>query len=223
MLESEEHLVAWVSVEDKRTIMAHLDMEGDAIEFEELREASARTHEVLTRVAQYSQLIREVQMICVDPQQIIDPLRRITDLQTKQFLPSQCDHTEFERQILTLTNERNDARMSPAAPGTDEDLQQELADMTQDAQQSAEEVRSLRMQLANALMLAARMGPVAHQTPEAPQTPEARGQKFPDSPHFSGSDGTQLRGWIAQLQMVIQHKPASFPDEQWKMRYAFNR
>jgi len=89
--------------------------------------------------------------------------------------------------------------------------------MTQDARQSGEEVRGLRTQLANALMLAARTAPAA------PHTQEVRGQKFPDSPDFSGSDRTQLRGWIAQLRMVIPHKPTSFPDEQSKMRYAFNR
>jgi hypothetical protein len=89
--------------------------------------------------------------------------------------------------------------------------------MIRDARQSGEEVRGLRMPLANALMLAARAAPAA------PQAPEDRGQKFPDSPDLSGSDRTQLRGWIAQLRMVIQHKPASFPDEQSKMRYAFNR
>lgn len=87
--------------------------------------------------------------------------------------------------------------------------------MTQDAQQSGEEVRSLSTQLANALSLAARLAPAA------PQALEDRGQKFPDSPGFSGSDRTQLRGWIAQLQMVIRHKPASFSDEQLKMLYEF--
>jgi len=103
------------------------------------------------------------------------------------------------------------------APGTNEDLQQELDTMTRDARQSGEEVRDLRTQLANALMLAARAAPAA------PQAPEDRGQKFLDSPDFSGTDRTQLRGWIAQLRMVIRHKPASFPDEQSKMRYVFNR
>ena len=39
---------------------------------------------------------------------------------------------------------------------------------------------------------------------------------------FSGSDRTKVSGWIAQLRMVIRHKPARFPDEQSKMRYAFN-
>jgi hypothetical protein len=32
-----------------------------------------------------------------------------------------------------------------------------------------------------------------------------------------------LRGWIAQLRIVIRHIPSRFPDEQAKMRYAFNR
>jgi len=69
----------------------------------------------------------------------------------------------------------------------------------------------------NTLCLAARAAP----TP--PQQPENRGKKFPDSVDLSGSDRTQLRAWIAQLQMVIRHKPGSFPDTQSKMRYAFNR
>jgi hypothetical protein len=34
---------------------------------------------------------------------------------------------------------------------------------------------------------------------------------------------TQLTGWIAQLRMDIRHKSSSFPDEQSKMRPAFNR
>jgi len=93
----------------------------------------------------------------------------------------------------------------PVAPRHQRDLQQELDDITRDARQSREEVRGLRTQLANALTLAARAAPAA------PQAPEDRGQKFPDSPDFSGSDRTQLRGWIAHLRMVIRHKPASFP------------
>jgi len=209
--------VALISVEDQGTIMALIDIDKDNVGSEQLREAFIQTQEVLMRVAQYSQPIREVQMVCEHPQQIIDLQRQITDLQTRQFLPPQCDHTELEQQIQTLRNERDEALRRPSAPGTSEELQQELDDMTRDARQSGEEVRGLRMQLANALTLAARA------TPAAPQAPENRGQKFPDSPDFSGSDRTQLRGWIAQLRMVIRHKPASFPDEQSKMRYAFNR
>jgi len=196
--------------------MAVLDLQRDGLGFEELKDAFGQTQKVLTRVAHYSQPIQEVQMVCKHPQQIIDLQWQITDLQAKQFLPPQCDHTEIERQIQTLSDERDEARRRPAAPGTDEKLRQELADMTQDAQQSGEEARSLRTQLVNALMLAARTAPAA------PQTPEDRGQKFPDSPDVSGSDRTWLKGWIAQLRMVIRHKPASFPDEQLKMWYAFN-
>jgi len=197
--------------------MALIDINRDNTGYEELQEAFAQTQEVLMRVAQYSQPIREVQMVCEHPHQIIELQRQITELQTKQFLPPQCDHTGLEQQIQTLRNERDEALRRPVAPGTNENLQQELDDMTQDARQSGEEVRDLRTQLANALMLAVRAAPAA------PQAPEDKGQKFPDSPDFSGSDRTQLRGWIAQLRMVIRHKPASFPDEQSKMRYAFNR
>jgi hypothetical protein len=72
------------------------------------------------------------------------------------------------------------------------------------------------MQLGNALTLAAREGPAA------PLALDDRGQKIPDSPGFAGSDKTQMRGWIAQLRMVIQQKPTSFPDKQLKMQYTFN-
>jgi len=197
--------------------MALIDIDKDNIGSEQLRKAFIQTQEVLMRVALCSQPIREVQMVCQHPQQLIDLQRQITDLQTRQFLPPQCDHTELERQIQTLRNERDEALRRLPALGTNEDLQQELDDMTRDARQSGEEVRSLRTQLANALLLAARAAPAA------PQAPEDRGQKFPDSPDFPGSDRTQLRGWIAQLRMVIRHKPASCPDEQSKMQYAFNR
>jgi hypothetical protein len=155
-------------------------------------------------------------MICEHPQQIIDLQRQITDLQAKQFLPPECDHTELEQQIQTLRKERGKALGRPPAPGTNEDLQQELDNMTRDARQSGEEVRGLRTQIANALTLAARAAPAAT------QAPEDRSQKFPDSQDFSGSDRTKLRGCIAQLRMVIRHTPASFPDEQSKMRYTFN-
>jgi len=89
--------------------------------------------------------------------------------------------------------------------------------MTQDARQSGEDVRAVRTQLANVLSL------VAWVAPTPPQHPEDRGQKFSDSPDFARLDRALLRGCIAQLRMVIRHKPSSFPDEQSKMRYASNR
>jgi hypothetical protein len=217
MSSSTEPRAALVSIEDQGTIMALIDVDKDNTGYEQLRESFGQTQEVLMRVAQYSQPIREVQMVCKHPQQIIDLQWQITDLQTKQFLPPECDHTELEQQIQTLRNEPDEAFRRPPAPGTNEELQQELDDMTRDPRQSGEEVRGLRTQLANTLTLAARAAPAA------PQAPEDTGQKFPDSPDISGLDRTQLRGWIAQLQMVIRHKPASFPDKQSKMRYAFNR
>jgi len=156
-------------------------------------------------------------MVCEHPQQIIDQQRQITDLQTNKFLPPHCDHTGREQQIQTLWIERDKALRKTAAPGTSEELQQQLDFITRDARQCGEEVRGLRMQLANALKLAAGAAPAA------PQAPEDRGQIFTDSPDFSWSDQTQLRSWVAQLRMVIRHKPASFRDEKSKMRYPFNR
>jgi len=97
-----EPRVALVSVEDQGTIRALIDIAKDNVRNEQLREAFVQTQEVLMRVAQYSQPIREVQMVCEHPQQIIDLQRQITDLQMKQFLPPQCNHTELEQQIQTL-------------------------------------------------------------------------------------------------------------------------
>jgi hypothetical protein len=87
-----------------------------------------------------------VQTVCNHPQQIIDPQWQIADRQVRKFLPPQCNYTELEQSIHPLTLERDEARRNPAAPGTDEELSQELADFTHDAQQSGEEVRSFRMQ-----------------------------------------------------------------------------
>ena len=75
----------------------------------------------------------------------------------------------------------------------------------------------MRTQSANVLALAAQAAPTA------PQTPEDRGQKFPDSPEFSGLDRTHWAAGFAQPQRFIEHNPASFRDEQSKMRYALNR
>jgi hypothetical protein len=156
-------------------------------------------------------------MVCDHPLQIIDLQRQIPDLQMKMFLHLQCDHTGLEQRIQTLPHKREEDRIRPAAPGTEEELRQELAEMTQAAQQSAEEVSGVRMQLANALMLAGRAALVA------PQAQEGKGQEFPDSPDISELDYTRLIGWMSQLRMVIRHKPPSFPEEHSKMRYAFNR
>jgi hypothetical protein len=89
--------------------------------------------------------------------------------------------------------------------------------MTRDAREASADAVSVRTQLANALFLAARVAPIP------PQGLEDRGQKFPDSPDIAGMDLTLLTGWMAQLRMIIRHKPNSFPDEQSKVGYGFNR
>jgi len=76
--------------------------------------------------------------------------------------------------------------------GTSEELQEDQAVMTRDAPESSEEARHSRMQLANAPTLAAKAARAA------PLGQEDRGQEFPNSPDFSGSDGLQFSGWIAQ-------------------------
>ena len=119
------------------------------------------------------------------------------DLQAQQFLPPQCDHTGMEDRIQGLEVDLADARARQMAEGTDKQLHENLLAMTKDTQPSGEEVRDLRTHSANAVTLAARA------TLTVPQTPEHTGQNFPDAPDFSGSNPTQLRGWIAQPQMVI--------------------
>jgi hypothetical protein len=77
--------------------MALININKENIGSDRLREVFIPTQEVLTRVAQYSQPIREVQMVCEQPQQIIDLQWQITDVQTKQLLPPRFNHTQLER------------------------------------------------------------------------------------------------------------------------------
>jgi hypothetical protein len=65
---STEPRAALVSVEDHGTIMALIDLDKDNIGRDQVREEFIQTQEVLMRVAQYSQPIREVQMVCEHPQ-----------------------------------------------------------------------------------------------------------------------------------------------------------
>jgi ABC-type dipeptide/oligopeptide/nickel transport system ATPase subunit len=123
MSSSTDPRAALVSGEDQGTMMAIIGLDKEHMGNNQIREKFIQTQEVLMRVAQYSQLIREVQMVCEHPQRIIDLQWQITDLQTKQLLPPQCDYTELEQQIETLRNERDKALRRPAAPGTNENLQ----------------------------------------------------------------------------------------------------
>jgi hypothetical protein len=196
--------------------MGLLNLNKETLGGEDMADTFTQVQEVLMRVAQYFQPVREIQMVCDHPSQIIALQKHVTDLQMKQFLPASCDYTPFEQQIQQLRNDLDDTRRTPRTAGTDEEIRQELDEITRDAQVASAEASSLRTQIANALSLAARLAP----TP--PQGPEERGQKFPDSPDFSGLARTQSRGWTAPLRMIVRHKPSSFPNEQLKMRYAFN-
>jgi len=126
-------------------------------------EAFLQAQEVLRRVAQYSQPVREIQLVHDHPGQIIALQKQVTDLQTKRFLPPSVDHTTFEQQIQQLRTNLDEGRKTPRTVGMHEDLRRELDDMTQDARETSEESWSLRMQLANALSLAARAAPPAPQ------------------------------------------------------------
>jgi len=161
-----EPQAALVSIEDQGAIMALLDIQRDPIGFKELSKPFAQTQEKLMKVAQYSQPIWEMQMVCDHSQQIVNLQWEITDLQTKQFLPPYCDHLKMEQPIQTRTNERDEARRRPAATRTDQALQEELVVMTRNAQQSGEEICSFRTQLANASTLGARAAQAAPQAPE---------------------------------------------------------
>jgi len=120
------------------------------------------TQQVLSRVAQYSQLVREIQQVCSYPAEIADLRNQITILQAQaQPPPLVCDHSNYETQLTTLRNELEVARQTPRTVGIDEDLRRELDDMTRDAREASEEGWNLRTQLANALSLAARVAPPA--------------------------------------------------------------
>jgi hypothetical protein len=69
--------------------------------------------------------------------------------------------------------------------------------MIRDGWETGQEAWKLKTQLRNALFITARAA--SHPS----QPPEDSGQKFPHFPDFSGVVGTQLRDWIAELQMVI--------------------
>lgn len=95
---STEPPVGLVSVDDQGPIMAILDIQRYTIGFEELNDGFAHTPAVVMGVVQYTQPIRDEQMVFNHPQLIIDQQRQITGLLTKQFLPPQCDQTWLEQQ-----------------------------------------------------------------------------------------------------------------------------
>jgi len=90
---------------------------------------------------------------------------------------------------------------------TAEGMWDEVVVRTQDARQSGEDVRGLRMQCANALTVTPRLAPDAH------KPPQGRGQKIPDSTDVSQCEHTHSSGWIAVPRMVIRLTPSICPDQ----------
>jgi len=137
MSTSQEPQAALVSVQDQVTNNRLLDTNlGETTETESI-ELLMVTQQVLSRVAQYSQPVREIQQVCCHPEEIADQRNQITIFQAQaQPPPLVCDHTNYEAQLTTLRNELEVARRTPRIAGTDEDLRRELDDMTRDAPRS---------------------------------------------------------------------------------------
>jgi hypothetical protein len=114
MSESQEPRAALVSVQDQRTINRILETNfGDTTENENL-ELLMVMQQILNRVAQYSQPVREIQHVCSHPAEITDLRNQITILRARTEPPPMvCDHTDDETQLATLRNELEVARRTP--------------------------------------------------------------------------------------------------------------
>jgi len=209
--------VALVSVDNQATIGGLENRNKLGTDLGEGQTVQEPAQGVLRRVTEYTKLANILPRVHDHLALIITLQMVIMDLQAEQFLLPQCGQTKMEKRIRGLEIDLTEVQTRPAVNGADEQLREDLLGMSQDTQQSGEEVRGVMMQLANAITFAVWVAP------PAPQTPEDWGQKFPDSLDFSESDPTQLRGWTAQLQIVIRHKPTSNPEEQSKLRYTLNR
>jgi len=129
--------------------MCILDLNKVSLGTESMTNAFIRPQEVLMRVAQYSQPVREIEMLCDHRNQIIAPKKQITDLQTLHILPSSCNHTTFEQEIQQLKDKLNNAWKTTRMAETEEDLGGELDYMTEDARDASEVTWNLRMQIAS--------------------------------------------------------------------------
>ena len=106
------------------------------IDFRERQISLEESKEVLSRVEQYTKPTATVQRVCDHPVQIIAVQKQIMDLQAQQFPSQECDHSAFQQQLEALKQELEEARSTPRMVGADEDLCQELDDLTRDARQS---------------------------------------------------------------------------------------
>jgi hypothetical protein len=108
---SQEPRAALVSVQDQETITRLLETGLDTTTELENLELLMVTQQVLSRVAQYSQPVREIQQVCEPPAEIMDLRNQIMILRAQTQPPSLvCDHTNYEAQLQTLRNELEEAR-----------------------------------------------------------------------------------------------------------------
>jgi len=132
--------VALESADDQDIIGGIVNRNLLEIHFGERQTQLEDAQQVLRRVARYTEPTPMVQRVRDHLVQIIAFQKQITDLPTQQFLPPECDHSTFKQQLETLRQEPEEGRRVPRMAGTDEDLQQELDNMTRDTSQWGEEV-----------------------------------------------------------------------------------
>jgi len=95
---SEQHAdVALVSVDCKVIIGGIVNSNLPEIDLGERHTLLEEPQDVLSRVAEYTEPVAMVQRACNHPAQIILLQKHITDLQSQQFVPPQCDHSTFEQ------------------------------------------------------------------------------------------------------------------------------
>jgi hypothetical protein len=122
MPSSQEPRAALVTPEDQSTIMGHLDLNKYTIRGEDLVDSFVQAQEVFMTAAQYSHMVREVQMVCDHTSQIIALQKQVTNLYAKQFLPPCCNDATCMQQIELLRHELNEAQQTLRVARTDQKI-----------------------------------------------------------------------------------------------------
>jgi hypothetical protein len=117
--------------------MAILDLHKEMRGTDNMPDGFRQAQGVLMRVAQDSQSVREIQMVCDHLSQIIALQKQVMDMQAERFLPPSCDHPALDQTIQQWRNELDEARRTPRMVGTNEDLRWELDDMTRDVREAS--------------------------------------------------------------------------------------
>jgi hypothetical protein len=103
---SQDLRAALVSVQDQGTINRILETNLRESTETDNFELLMVTQQVLSRVAQYSQPVREIQQVCSHPAERADLRIQITTLRARaERPPILCDHTDYETQLATIRNE----------------------------------------------------------------------------------------------------------------------